>query len=57
MIARIILGEFLSAEIFKRFQHMASMENTGMTVMKYEGAFEEDPQWRLWIYNDHAHLG
>ncbi len=57
IVARVLLGELLSGEAFKRFQRMASMENTGLTVLRYQSAFEEEPSWRLWVYNDHAHLG
>jgi broad specificity phosphatase PhoE len=57
MIARVLIGESLTGEIFKRFQRTASMENTGLTVLKYKDAFEEEMHWRLWVYNDHAHLG
>jgi probable phosphoglycerate mutase len=57
IIARILLGDALSAEAYKKFQGATSMENTGLTVLQYRSAFEEDPRWHLWIYNDHAHLG
>jgi broad specificity phosphatase PhoE len=57
IVARVLLGETLSGESYKNFQAAALMENTGLTVLQYRGAFEEDPKWRLWIYNDHAHLG
>jgi probable phosphoglycerate mutase len=57
VVARAVLGGVLSAEVFKRFQRVASMENTGLTVLRYHQAFDEEPDWRLWIYNDHAHLG
>ncbi|HEX4103866.1 MAG TPA: histidine phosphatase family protein [Candidatus Paceibacterota bacterium] len=56
VVARALLGNLLSGEIFGRFHRMAQMENTGLTVLKYQTAFEEDYYWRLWIYNDHAHL-
>jgi broad specificity phosphatase PhoE len=57
ILARIVLGEMISGEIFRRFQHRASMENTGLTVVRHQGGFEEEPGWRVWVYNDHAHLG
>ncbi len=57
IVARVLLGDLLSGEAFKRFQRVASMENTGLTVLRFQSGFEEDPTWRLWIYNDHAHLG
>lgn len=56
IVARVLLGDLFSPETFKNFQKMSSMENTGLTVLRYHDAFEEDPCWRLWIYNDHAHL-
>jgi broad specificity phosphatase PhoE len=57
IVARVLLGNLLSGEAFERFQKIAKMENTGLTVLKYQGGFEEEPTWRFWIYNDHAHLG
>ena len=57
ILARVLLGEMISGDAFKRFQRTASMENTGVTVLRYQGGFEEEPSWRLWTYNDHAHLG
>jgi hypothetical protein len=56
MVARVILGEALTGDIFKHFYTVASIENTGLTVLRYQGGFAEGPCWRLWIYNDHAHL-
>lgn len=56
MVARVLLGEFLSGEVFKRFQRMSSMENTGLTILRYQSTPGEGSIWRLWIYNDHAHL-
>lgn len=56
IVARVLLGDLLSIEVFRNIQKMAAMENTGITVLKYCDSFEEEPAWRLWIYNDHAHL-
>jgi broad specificity phosphatase PhoE len=56
IVARVILGEALSGDIFKHFHTVASMENTGLTVLRYQVGVDEGPCWRLWIYNDHAHL-
>lgn len=56
IVSRILLGELLSETLHKNFQRLAWMENTGLTVIRYQDAFEEDPCWRLWIYNDHTHL-
>jgi broad specificity phosphatase PhoE len=57
IIARILIGESLTGDSFFRFQKSASMENTGITVIRYQSSFEQTDSWRLWIYNDHAHLG
>jgi len=57
IVARVLLGSTLSGEAFRQLQKAAAMENTGLTVLRYHGGFEEEPSWRLWIYNDHAHLG
>lgn len=57
LIARILIGDLLSGEAFFRFQKSASMENTGISVIRYQTSFEQADSWRLWIYNDHAHLG
>ena len=56
IVARVILGNALSGEAFQHFHRVAAIENTGLTVLRYQGGFEEGPCWRLWIYNDHAHL-
>ena len=57
ILARVLIGNFLTGEIFKNFQSSASMENTGITAIRYYARFEEEASWKLWIYNDHAHLG
>ena len=54
--AKVLLGNTLSPESFNDFTRVISTENTGITVFKFEGAFEQYPCWRLWIHNDHAHL-
>ena len=56
IVARVILGAALSGDTFKRFHTVASMENTGLTVLRYHIGGDEGPCWCLWIYNDHAHL-
>jgi broad specificity phosphatase PhoE len=56
MVARVLLGAALSGAAFQHFHKVAAIENTGLTVLRYHAGFEEAPCWRLWIYNDHAHL-
>ena len=57
LVARVLFGEHLTPDAFRHLHRSAQMQNTGITVIRYQDAFEEDPSWRLWIYNDHAHLG
>lgn len=57
LVARVLLGDFISGDILRRFVTSATTENTGLTVLHYRTGFEEEARWRLWIYNDHAHLG
>lgn len=57
IVARVLLGNLFSGGTFRNFQKVVEMENTGLTVLRYHAAFEEEACWRLWVYNDHAHLG
>jgi len=57
LVVRTMLGKTLTPDNFKTFDSRVLTENTGLTVLRYEKAFEEGPCWRVWIYNDHAHLG
>jgi broad specificity phosphatase PhoE len=57
ILARVLLGDLLSAETFSNISRSAATENTGLTVLQYLCQHpEEKSAWRLWIYNDHAHL-
>ena len=56
IVARVLLGNLLSGEAFRNVQKGTRTENAGLTVLKYRSGFEEEAAWRLWIYNDHAHL-
>lgn len=56
IVARVLLGDLLSGAALRNIQRTAAMENTGITVLQYPSDFAEKPAWRLWIYNDHAHL-
>lgn len=57
MLARVLFGDHVSPAAFQHLHQSANMKNTGITVFRYQNAFGEDSRWRLWIYNDHAHLG
>jgi broad specificity phosphatase PhoE len=52
LVARTLFESMLSETIFRRFQGVAAMENTGVTTLRSQG----ESRWRLWVYNDHAHL-
>ena len=56
VVARAVLGEFLSGPMFKRFQRVAGLENTGLAAMRYGELSGGDQGWRVLFYNDHAHL-
>jgi broad specificity phosphatase PhoE len=58
IIARVLLGDTISGENFKNFQSSIVMQNTGISVLQYSKFKDEkDFKWRLWVYNDHSHLG
>jgi len=57
IIFRVLIGNFGNGNIFQYFQKASAMENTGLTVLHYQVSPDEEAHWRLWIYNDHAHLG
>lgn len=57
LAAAVLLGDGLTPTTAENFhKSMHGMENTGLTILIYEAAFEQEARWRLWIYNDHAHL-
>lgn len=56
IIAKVLLGEHLTPETSKSFQKIAWMENTGISAIRLSKGFEDDYMWRLWTYNDIAHL-
>lgn len=58
ILTRILLGDALSGEAVRNIRKaLSSAENTSISVLHYRDDFEEDFDWHLWIYNDHAHLG
>lgn len=57
MMARVLLGNTLTDKAFMIIKQRVLCENTGLTVFKYENTWEGISTWKLWIYNDHAHLG
>ncbi|MEK7175417.1 MAG: histidine phosphatase family protein [Patescibacteria group bacterium] len=56
LLARILIGDFLTSEIFRNFKNKIKIENTSISAIKYVRT-KEGMIWRLFVYNDHAHLG
>lgn len=57
LVARVVMGEELTGGVFKKFSYNTSLENTGISVIQYGHDKDTEKKWRLWILNDHAHLG
>ncbi len=57
ILARVLLGHQFSAPVFKEFQESINLENTGITALRLVVEGDTAPRWKLWIFNDHAHLG
>ncbi len=62
LVGRAIYGKNLTGTNFAPLARSLTMENTGITVLRYEAprvveAWGETAPWHLWVWNDHAHLG
>lgn len=55
VMACVVFGNDLTGDECDQFIRAFHMENTGITVIDYDEK-EEGWTWRLWIWNDHAHL-
>lgn len=56
LVTRILLGSEFPAEAYRRIHTSLTMQNAGLTVLRYHAYATEPPQWRLWTHNDGAHL-
>ncbi|MFI5260710.1 MAG: histidine phosphatase family protein [Candidatus Paceibacteria bacterium] len=56
VLAYVVFRERLTGKECELFMRTFHMENTGLTVIKYAGS-DEEPPWRVWTWNDYAHLG
>lgn len=57
IVARIMVGNQLTPQIYHNFQSRAMLENTSITVLRYiYDKHYDDYAWRLWAFNDHAHF-
>jgi broad specificity phosphatase PhoE len=54
ILAVIVIGKDLTAQQCKQFISAFHMENTGVTIFDYD--VTKDNPWRVWVWNDHAHL-
>lgn len=62
IVARIIFGESLTGDEFKKVLQAFRTKNTGLTLVEYQpeyGGIEglPAPEWTIRVWNDHAHLG
>ncbi|HLB60278.1 MAG TPA: histidine phosphatase family protein, partial [Patescibacteria group bacterium] len=62
IVARAIYGKELTGKAFEPMARSLVMENTGITVLRYKAteeleAWGRSAEWKLWIWNDHTHLG
>ncbi|MAF20845.1 MAG: hypothetical protein CMI55_04170 [Parcubacteria group bacterium] len=59
MVAIVVLGDTISDKSFKQFQERVGMENTGLTILILDDNDDniDGLSWRLWVWNDYAHLG
>ncbi len=62
LMARVVMGERLTGDECERFIRALRMNNTGLSVLRYDGTVEkpfegaENP-WKIIVWNDHSHLG
>lgn len=56
LVARVLLANDISPSGMRHFQRVISIENTGITILHYRTAFNEEAVWRLFSLNDHAHF-
>lgn len=56
LLARILIGEGITPEQFKRFIFSTRTKNTGITIITDNSILPGAP-WQLSVFNDHSHLG
>ncbi|MBX4181308.1 histidine phosphatase family protein [Candidatus Parcubacteria bacterium] len=56
LVAKVMLGGSLTRDNFQNIKKNTKTQNTGISVMKYVNS-KEGFHWKLWVFNDHAHLG
>jgi len=56
LVAKVLLDDQINGELFKLIHYKTETENTGLTALKYV-KHKEKYYWKVWILNDHSHLG
>lgn len=56
LCARAIMRHSLTGPILREYIDGTAMMNAGLSALLLEETNEGD-RWRLWVYNDHVHLG
>jgi len=56
LVSCVLIGEDLNASEFNKLQARLGMELSAITVLRHDPTLSGMP-WRVWIWNDHAHLG
>lgn len=56
ILASVVFRDKLNGKECERFMRTFHMENTGLTILGFDG-YEVEPPWWVWVWNDHAHLG
>lgn len=56
VLAYVVFREQLTGKECELFMRTFHMENTGLTIVKYNGS-DREPPWLVSTWNDHAHLG
>lgn len=55
LLGRVLMGEDLNGSEYQRLIQGMEMENTGLSVFRYQRE-ESFAPWEVWIWNDHSHL-
>ena len=57
LFTRVIFGDLMLPSDLRKFTRaVPATQNTHITVFHYREDKKESP-WRVWVWNDHAHLG
>lgn len=57
LMATVVFGDELDGSMLKQFEGRFRMQNTGITVFRYDEEADPENPWSIWVWNDHAHLG